>query len=63
MNLVHLVETIIQKRLILPGIGKLSNVPLFDLYVRKYNGENISDVRSTVTQYLWLAKSDQNRND
>ena len=37
MDLVHLVETIIQKRLILPGIGKLSNVALFDLYVRKYN--------------------------
>ena len=31
MNLVHLVETIIQKRLVLPGIGKLSNVALFDL--------------------------------
>ena len=64
MNLVHLVETFIQKRLILPGIGDLLNVALFDLYVMKYNSGNISDVRSTVTQYLWLVKSDQNkRND
>ena len=37
MNLVYLVETIIQKRLILPGIGKLSKVTLYDLYVRHYN--------------------------
>ena len=29
-----------------------------------YYSEGISDVKSTVTQYLWLAKSDQNkRND
>ena len=36
MNLVNLVETI-QKYLILPGIGKLSRVALYDLYVRDYN--------------------------
>ena len=29
-----------------------------------YNSEDISDVTNTITQYLWLAKSDQNkRND
>ena len=28
------------------------------------NSEDISDVTNTITQYLWLAKSDQNkRND
>ena len=41
MNLVHLVETIIQKRLILPGIGKLSKVALFDLYVRQHNSSKL----------------------
>ena len=30
----------------------------------QYNSEDISDVTNTITQYLWLAKSDQNkRND
>ena len=33
MNLVHLVETMIHKRLILPGIGKLLKVIVYDLYV------------------------------
>ena len=26
-----------------------------------YNSEDISDVTNTITQYLWLAKSDQNK--
>ena len=34
MNLVNLVETI-QKYLILPGIGKLSKVTLYDFYMRQ----------------------------
>ena len=41
MNLVYLDETIMQKRLILPGIGKLSKVALYDLYVREYNSSKL----------------------
>ena len=41
MILVLLVQTIIQKGLILPGIGKLSKVTLYDLYVRQYNSNKL----------------------
>ena len=37
----YLVETTIQKRLILPSIGKFSKVALSDLYVREYNSNKL----------------------
>ena len=47
MNLVYLDETIMQKRLILPGIGKLSKVALYDLYVREYNSSKLGGAGGT----------------
>ena len=41
MNLVHLVETIIEKPLILSDIGKLSKVTLCDLYVMFTRGAGV----------------------
>ena len=41
MNLVYLVETVIQKHLIIPCVGKLSKVASSCLYVREYDSSKL----------------------